>query len=138
MADTFTLRILTPEKQFADEPAEEIIFTTPEGRVGILAHHMSMFAAVAEETIEIKRDGVWKVAAAGQGFAEIFDNKADFYLDTVEWADEIDAVRAREALKRAEERLKHETDHIEYLRTQSSLSRALARIKAAETQSHSQ
>ncbi|MDR0818281.1 MAG: ATP synthase F1 subunit epsilon [Oscillospiraceae bacterium] len=131
--NTFLLRIMTPEKSFFDGAANEIVFSTPEGRIGVMAGHMPMVTAVAENTIEI-RDGESteaKIAAIGQGVCEIFDNTIEFYVDSVEWAADIDLARAREALERAELRMRSSADRMEYVRNQAAISRALARMKAA-------
>ena len=129
-ARDFTLIILTPDKCFFSGPAQEIIFDSPDGRVGVMASHMPMVAAVVEGTIDIWADGAWKTAAVSQGFAEISKDMVEFFVDTVEWADEIDAARAREALERARARLKSEQSRIEHLQTQAAIARALARLKA--------
>ena len=129
-AHEFTLIILTPDKCFFSGSAQEIIFNTPKGRVGVMAGHMPMVAAVVEDTVDILVDGAWKTAAISQGFAEISRNMAEFFVDTVEWADEIDAVRAREALERARARLKSEHSHLEHMHAQAAMARALARLKA--------
>ena len=131
-ADLLTLTILSPEKDFFEGDVKEVIFSTPEGRIGVMAGHSPVVAAVAEGILEILDDGEWKIAAVGQGFAEIAYHKADFFVDSVEWAGEIDAARAKEALARAEQRIRSNISRIEYLRTQAAMSRALARLKAVD------
>ena len=54
-------------------------------------------------------------------------------LDAIEKADDIDVNRAKEAMKRAEERLKEKLDKIDEARAKASLSRALNRIQVAES-----
>ena len=130
--NTFFLNILCPEKDFFKGEVGEIIFATPEGSIGIMAGHAPLFAAVSEGVAEIFTDGEWRTAAVGQGFCEIGEDKSEFYLDTAEWADEIDIVRAREALERAEQRIHSILSRQEYLRTQSAMSRALVRLKDAK------
>lgn len=134
-ATPFLLKILSPEKNFFTGEAGEVVFSTPEGRIGIMGGHSPMIAAVSEGIVEIFSDNEWRVAAVGQGFCEINYHNAEFYLDTAEWADEIDVARAREALERANLRIHNIKSHQEYLRTQASMSRALARIKAVESYS---
>ena len=129
----FPLTILSPEKVFFDSDASQIVFSTPEGSIGIMAGHAPLFAAVSAGVLEIYADGGLKIAAVGQGFCEIDYHRAEFYLDTAEWADEIDIIRAKEALDRAEHRLHNALSRQEYLRTQASMSRALARLKAAKS-----
>ena len=130
---TLSLKILTPEKDFFERVASEVIFSTPEGRIGIMSGHAPMIASVAEGIIEILVDGEWQTAATGQGFGEITYDKAEFFVDTAEWAEEIDAIRAREALERAEHRIRSNLSRMEFLRTQAAMSRAMARLKTVET-----
>ena len=132
-AGLFSLTILSPEKDFFEGEVREVVFSTPVGRLGVMAGHAPTVAAVAEGILEILHEGEWKIAAVGQGFGEIAYEKAEFFVDTVEWADEIDAIRAKQALERAEHRIRSNISRIEYLRTQAAMSRALARLKAAET-----
>ena len=131
----FSLSILTPEKEFMIGEAAEVIFSTPEGRVGVMSGHAPMIASVSAGVMEVHMDGVWKIAAVGQGFAEIAYGNAEFYLDTAEWAGDIDSVRAKDALDRAERRIRSNLTKQEYLRTQAAISRALARLKAAASYS---
>ena len=129
----FSLAIVTPEKDFFESEVNEVVFSTSEGSVGIMAGHEPLFAAVSEGVVEIFVDGEWKIAAVGQGFCEVSYHKTKFYLDTAEWADEIDIVRAKEALERAAQRIQSSLSQLEYIRTQAALSRALARLKATES-----
>ena len=130
---SFSLQILSPEKCFFEGDVGEIVFSTPEGSIGIMNGHSPMIAAVSEGVVEILVDGNWRIAAVGQGFCEINLHKAVFYLDTAEWAEDIDVARAKEALDRANHRIHNMQSRQEYLRTQASISRALARLKAVES-----
>jgi len=141
-SELLSLKILTPEKNFFSGAVKQIIFSTPEGRIGIMNGHAPMVASVAEGIMEILVENEWKTASTGQGFGEIVYGQAEFYVDTAEWADEIDSVRAKESLERAEQRIHSNISRIDYLRTQAAMSRALARLKAVEessmrTNSHS-
>ena len=135
MSKQFTLSILTPDKAFHNCMAEQIIFDSTNGRMGVMADHMPMVASVAEGTVDICEDGEWKTAALGRGFLEIGKNTAEFFVDSAEWAEDIDTARAIEALQRAEARMRSEQSRMEYLRTQAAMARAMARLKAAQRQS---
>ena len=128
----FPIKILCPEKDFFDGEVREVIFSTPEGSIGIMAGRSPMFAAVSEGGLEVFVNEEWKTAAVGQGFCELSYHSAEFYLDTAEWAEDIDVARAQEALDRAEHRINSMLSQQEYLRTQASMSRALARLKAVK------
>lgn len=131
----FMLRVLTPEKRFWEGSVRQIIFSTTEGSMGIMADHAATIAAVAEGTLEVyDAEDNYRVAAISQGFADIRGSVAELFVDTVEWAEDIDTARAAEALRRAEERLRKNLKRVEYLRTQTAVARAAARLKAAEAQ----
>ena len=129
------LKVLSPEKCFFDGEVDEIVFSTPEGSIGIMDGHSPMIAAVSEGVVQIIADGESRIAAVGQGFCEIDYHCAVFYLDTAEWAEDIDVTRAKEALDRANHRIHNIQSRQEYQRTQASISRALARLKAVESSS---
>jgi len=133
MPNTFKLKVMTPEKSFISEDVQEIIFSTPVGRMGMMAGHMPIVAAVSECTLEILIDGAWKTAAVSQGFLDVTEDAVELFLDTFEWSNEIDANRAREALERAEQRLKNQLSQVQQVRTQSAMARAIARINTAVT-----
>ena len=131
----FSLIILCPKKDFFEGEVREVVFSTPVGRIGVMAGHAPMVAAVAECLLEIMTTEGTRIAALGQGFAEIANNKAEFFVDTAEWAEEIDAARAKEALELAQQRLHSNITRIEHLQAQATMSRALARLKAVESSS---
>lgn len=102
--------------------------------MGVMAGHAITVAAVAEGTLDIQTEsGEWRVSAISRGFAEVRGALVELFVDTVEWGGDIDTVRAAEALHRAEERLKSSLSKVEYLRTQTAIARATARLKAANT-----
>ena len=73
--------------------------------------------------------------AIGGGFLEVHSDKVTVLADVAENADEIDAERAEEARKRAEERLQNpNTDQtsVDLARAQASLQRALLRLNVVE------
>ena len=131
MSNTFMLTILTPDKCFFSQQVREVVFDTPEGELGVMAGHMPMIAAVAEGMIDIYLEDGEKTAAVSQGFVEVDGSSAEFFVDTAEWEENIDAARAAEALERAEMRLKADLSRKEYIRTKAAMARATARLRVA-------
>ena len=66
----------------------------------------------------------------------VANNRVTVPADTVERPEEVDANRAKEALERAQERLRQKQSIQEYYHTQASLSRAMARLRAGHRQKH--
>jgi F-type H+-transporting ATPase subunit epsilon len=129
MAGTFKLEIVTPERKFFSDNAEELIVKTPDGEIGILSGHIPMVVAVAIGPIRIKKNGEWLEAFLSEGFMEILQDKTIVLADTAEWPNEIDVNRAKAAEERARERLQSQLSRVEYIRSQAALQRALSRLK---------
>lgn len=130
MAREFHLNVLTPERQFFSGPVEQVIVETPAGRMGVLAGHVAMVAAVSIGEVHIKPAGEdWKRAFSSDGFMEIRPDGVVLVSQTMEWPEEIDERRAREAYERAQERLRQKQSIQEYHATMSSLARAMARLR---------
>lgn len=129
MASSFRLDIVTPERKFFSEDVEMLVFKSPDGEVGILPGHTPMVCAVGVGPARIKQDGQWRGAVLTEGFMEILPDRVIVLVDTAEWPEEIDINRARAARERAEERLHQHLSKVEYLRSQSALNRALARLR---------
>jgi len=129
MPNLYKIDIITPQRQFYSGKVESIVVDTPDGKRGIMAGHTPMIIAVAIGQIEIKTDEGWKTAFTSEGFIEITPDGITMMAQTVEWPDEIDARRAAEAEKRAQERLRQKQSLNEYHSTMSSLARAMARLR---------
>jgi F-type H+-transporting ATPase subunit epsilon len=130
MPKTFKLSIYTPEKLFFDNEVTQVIFATPEGVISIMADYMPSIAVVSEGVLRVEKDNAWHSAAVSQGFMDVSASGAEFFVDTAEWAEDIDVLRSKAALHRAEERLRGKLSHTEYLHTHAAVARATARLKA--------
>ncbi|MDR2531154.1 MAG: ATP synthase F1 subunit epsilon [Oscillospiraceae bacterium] len=130
MSKTFHLTVMSAERKYFDGDAEEIVFSTPVGRMGVLPGHMPLIAAVKEDVMNVTCEGTMRVAAVSQGFAEIGGQDVELFVDSFEWADEIDANRARAALESAQVRIKAANDKVRYTRDVAAINRAMARLKA--------
>ena len=65
----------------------------------------------------------------GSGFAQMANNRAMVLVDTAERPEDIDEVRAQEALERAKEEMRQKQSIQEYRISQASLARAISRLK---------
>jgi F-type H+-transporting ATPase subunit epsilon len=75
-----------------------------------------------------EEEGTVKKAALHAGFAEILPEKITILAEIVEWPEEIDRLRAEEARRRAEERIRIKSADIDIVRAEAALHRALTRI----------
>src|SRR5271155_1696833 len=108
MPDTFQLEIVTPEKKVVDTAAAEVQIPGKNGYLGILPGHAPLITELAVGEITFRggsgSSNEQRLAVAG-GFAGGLPNKVTILAESAERPSEIDVDRAREAKKRAEERL---------------------------------
>lgn len=128
----FYFEVVTPERKFFEGEVEMVVIRTPEGEIGILKDHEPAVVAIDAGVLKIFTEGKWLEAAVSPGFMEVTHEKTVALVDTAEWPHEIDINRAKAAKERAEERLRQKLSRIEYLRSQASLARALARLRVTK------
>ena len=131
---TFRLKIITSRRIFYNGPCYMLIIPALDGEKAVMAHHEEMIIAIkpGEMRIQFEENGEWEYAAVGQGFCQIANNRATLLADSVERPEEVDANRAKEALERAQERMRQKQSIQEYHMTQSAIARALVRLKETE------
>ena len=124
----FTLRIITPERMFYEGPVKMAEFDTVEGEVGILPGHIPMTFIIRPGILTITEEAGQKQAALHAGFAEVLQEQVTILAEIIEWPEEIDEGRAKEAKERAEERLRAGSGETDTVRAEASLRRALTRL----------
>lgn len=129
MAKTFFLEIIASDRSFFKGDCEMLVFPGLDGEFGILANHEPMVTCLKAGELKFKIDGEWKYAAVSEGFAEVMPTSVIVLTDTIELSEEIDVKRAEEAKLRAEEKLRQQQSIKEYYYTQSTLNRAMNRLK---------
>ena len=131
MADGMKLKVVTPTGGFYDGEVSMVELTTTEGEIGIYPNHIPLTAVVAPGVLKIHEDGGEKEAALMSGFITILPEQVTVMAEVVEWPDEIDLNRAKEAAQRAERRLQAHDPKINMSRAELALKRALVRQELA-------
>lgn len=126
MADSMRLKIVAPERIFYEGDTSFLEFTTTEGEMGIYPQHIPLTAIIAPGVLKIHENDTVKEAALMSGFVQILKDSVTILAESVEWPDEIDANRAKEAEIRARRRISDE-DGIDMDRAELALKRALIR-----------
>lgn len=129
---TIKLEIITAERQVFSDDVNAVIAPGIEGVLGILPHHAPLMTMLVPGELTIKKGNEEIYFCVTGGFLEVRPDKVLILADASERCEEIDIMRAEEAKKRAEERLKSKADNIDYARAEAALKRALARLKVAE------
>lgn len=128
----FKLKIITPDKTFFNNDAVQMVVRTTEGDIGILANHTSYVANLPSGPIRIKQEnGEFKTAAVSSGLIKISKDGVSILATAVEWADEIDIERAKQAEDDARKRLINKLSQKEFEEADLRLKRALNRLSIA-------
>jgi len=131
MADTFQLEIVTPEKKVVDTSAEEVQIPGKDGYLGVLPGHAPLITELGVGEISFRDGATEQRLAVAWGFAEVLPGKVTILAESAERPSEIDVARAREAKKRAEERLAGGDSAVGVERALDSLQRAESRLEVA-------
>lgn len=132
MADKlFRLEIISPDKIFYTNDVVMAEYNTTEGEVGIYAGHIPMTQIIAPGRLTITEESGQKTAALLSGFVEITPEKVTILAEAVEWPENIDVERAREARIRAERRIGSGQSDIDMARAELALKKALIRLDVA-------
>ena len=126
--NTFSLRVVTPERIFYEGEVEMVEFNTTEGEIGVYKNHVPMTVIISPGVLTITEPEGQKKAALHAGFVEILRDEVTVLAELVEWPDEIDLPRAESAGQRARERIAARGDDVDLDRAEMALKRAIARI----------
>ncbi len=129
----FPVLIITPKRKVFDGNVELLSVMTTAGQLGILANHTPLLTILKTGPMHMFVDKKTTFFAVSGGVLSVQKNQTILLVDAIERADEIDVTRAKEAMKRAEERLKEKTEKIDEARAKAALARALNRIQVAES-----
>ena len=130
----FYLKVISSNRIFYEGFCTCLIIPSVDGEKAIMAHHEEVIVAVdyGEMRMQKEEGGEWSYAVLGKGFCMVAYNRVTVLADTVERPEEVDANRAKEALERAQERLRQKQSIQEYHMTQAAMARALTRLKETE------
>lgn len=126
MADSMKLEVVAPERIFYAGDVNFLEFTTTEGNMGVYPKHIPLTAIIAPGILRIHVDDEVKEAALMSGFIQILQDKVTILAESVEWPEEIDGNRAKEAEIRARRRIE-ENSGVDMNRAELALKRALIR-----------
>lgn len=132
---TFTIVTLEGVKYESD--VWEVILPTPQGQIGVLPHHIPLISLAKAGVISIrsKKDALDQhmdhLATSG-GLITIHGKELRLLADTAERAEDIDELRAKEALTHAREMQQSAKDHVSMADATRLIERNTARLKVAE------
>lgn len=135
MAETITLRVITPESIVLDTSTSSVRLPGVDGSIGVLPRHAPMVAALGIGSLSYREGGADRPVFVSGGFAEVRDDTIRVISSASEPREEIDVDRARRAAERARERLRTgqrtEGEPFDLLRAEAALRRAMMRLSIA-------
>ena len=125
----FWLKVIASDHVFYNGNCESLVVPAHDGEVGILPHREAMILAIQEGELRFRVPGEnqYREAVVGIGIVQVANNRVTVVVDTAERPEDIDEVRARQALERAQEQRIRE-----YYPSKASMARALSRLKASQ------
>jgi F-type H+-transporting ATPase subunit epsilon len=124
------LKILTPESIVLDESVDSVRLTSTDGQLGILPNHQPLVTPLETGLLWIKQHGKERVFSVMAGLFKTDGETATVLTEAAEASDQIDVLRAKTALQRAEGRLKDKANAVDSTRAEMALKRAMTRLNA--------
>jgi F-type H+-transporting ATPase subunit epsilon len=132
----FALQILSPLGEIFNESVDEVVLPTDKGEIAILPHHIPLFSKLREGTITIKKNGKNTIIAVVGGFLEVRNDVVTILSDYAIKAENIQAARALEAKKRAEDFLANKQSTADLIMAEKELQKSLLELKVADKMKH--
>jgi F-type H+-transporting ATPase subunit epsilon len=131
-----SIEIITAEQIVQTEDNLDVLVVPgSDGQLAILPRHAPLMTTLDYGELIFKKGSEETSFAISGGFLEVHSDKVTILADVAENADQIDIERAKEARKRAQDRIndaKNEQLIVDLARAQASLQRALLRLNIAE------
>lgn len=137
MAGTFSLQIVTPEREVYSSQVESVSLPGMQSSFGVLRNHAPLVAALEAGVVTIVDAELKKSRLAiGGGFFQVAQNQAILLADSAEFAHEINVERARASEKQARSRLEGKLAEEEMAReeAEAALKRARVRMRLVNDQ----
>lgn len=129
MANTLKLEIVTPEAVTFSDEVEMVTLPGSEGEMGVYPMHVPLMTQIVAGELLVRQNGKEFLLAVGDGFVQITGDHVAVMTDMAIRAENIDAVKAEEARRRAEARLNEKLSSEELAAVNASLANSLAQLK---------
>ena len=133
MADSISLKVVTPVRLVLEEQVDELTAPGPLGQLGILPDHAALMTTLETGQLSYRKSGATAVVTVAGGYAEVLDNVVTVLANAAEFPHEIDTARAEEARARAERTIEASDglDEDALAAARAALQRAAVRLDTA-------
>ena len=130
MAGTFSLQIVTPEREVYSSQVESVTLPGMESSFGVLRNHAPLIAALEAGIVRIVDAELKEVnLAVGGGFFQVANNTAILLADSAEVPHEINIDRVRESESKARSSLDSQLEGQQSQREQAEAALKRARVR---------
>jgi F-type H+-transporting ATPase subunit epsilon len=110
----FQVEVLTPEGEAFNDEVELVSTRTSVGSIGILANHAPLLGMLDPTELRLyKSDSDVIRYAQGEGFLQIYGNRALLLVDEIFEIDELDSGNLEDRLRRAEDEIEKSEEDTE-------------------------
>lgn len=110
----FQVEVLTPEGEAFNDEVEMVSTRTSVGSIGILANHMPLLGMLDPTELRLYKSESDVIRyAQGEGFLQIYGNRALLLVDEIFEIDDLDAGNLEDRLRRAEEEIESSEEDTE-------------------------
>lgn len=126
---TLQVCIMTPDKIFCNQKAEEIILPTNTGQMGVLTNHAPLITALDIGVMLMRTNKEWSSTALMGGFALVKQNQVTLLVNEAESKETINVQEAEEAFQKAKQKLEQAEGQKEKVEAMFAFKRARARYQ---------
>nr|YP_009105982.1 CF1 epsilon subunit of ATP synthase [Gloeotilopsis sterilis]AIT94739.1 CF1 epsilon subunit of ATP synthase [Gloeotilopsis sterilis] len=124
--------IMTPDRIFLNEIAEEIILPTNTGQMGVLTNHAPLITALDIGVMLIRSKNQWTSLALMGGFALIKKNQITVLVNEAESSKNIDSDEAENTFSAAKTKLEQAQGQKQKVEANFAFKRARARYQVVK------
>ncbi|MBD1576393.1 MULTISPECIES: F0F1 ATP synthase subunit epsilon [Vibrio] len=133
MAMTFHLDIVSAEKKLFSGTVESFMVTGGEGELGIYPGHTPLLSAIKPGMVRlVKQHGHEEIIYVSGGMLEVQPGTATVLADTAIRGEDLDAAKAEEAKRKAEEHIQNQHNDIDFAQAAGELAKAMAQLRVIE------
>lgn len=124
--------ILTPDRIFRDERADELILPTSTGQIGVLSNHAPLITAVDIGLIIVRQQSNWIALALIGGFALVQENQVTILVNEAVEKSTIKVNEVEKEIEEAKDRMTKASGEKEKVEATFSFKRARARYQVMQ------
>ncbi len=129
----FHLNVVSAEKKLFSGLVETMQVTGSEGELGIFHGHAPLLTTITPGMVRIvKQHGEEEYIYVSGGIVEVQPSSATVLADTGIRGEDLDAAKAEEAKRKAEEHIRNQHNDINFAQAASDLAKAIAQLRVIE------